>query len=42
MVMLHVDMKVEGVPLNGFVDSEAKITIISRSCAERCGLPRLY
>lgn len=41
VVMLYVDMEVNGVPLKAFVDSGAQLTIISRSCAERCGLLRL-
>jgi len=39
--MLYVDMEVNGVPLKAFVDSGAQSTIISKSCAERCGLLRL-
>ncbi|KAB2033123.1 hypothetical protein ERO13_D05G386600v2 [Gossypium hirsutum] len=41
VVMLYVDMEVNGVPLQAFVDSGAQSTIISKSCAERCGLLRL-
>ncbi|CAI9760355.1 unnamed protein product [Fraxinus pennsylvanica] len=41
VVMLYVDMEVNGVPLKAFVDSGAQSTIISKSCAERCGLSRL-
>ncbi|XP_075482400.1 protein DNA-DAMAGE INDUCIBLE 1-like [Primulina tabacum] len=41
VIMLYVDMEVNGVPLKAFVDSGAQSTIISRSCAERCGLLRL-
>ncbi|XP_050115350.1 protein DNA-DAMAGE INDUCIBLE 1-like [Malus sylvestris] len=40
--MLYVDMEVNGVPLKAFVDSGAQSTIISKSCAERCGLLRLF
>jgi len=39
--MLYVDMEVNSVPLKAFVDSGAQMTIISRNCAERCGLLRL-
>ncbi|CAL5335486.1 unnamed protein product [Camellia sinensis] len=38
VVMLYVDMEVNGVPLKAFVDSGAQSTIISKSCAERCSL----
>lgn len=41
VVMLYVDMEVNGVPLKAFVDSGAQMTIISRRCAESCGLLRL-
>lgn len=41
VVMLYVDMEVNGVPIKAFVDSGAQATIISKSCAERCGLLRL-
>ncbi|KAF6153874.1 hypothetical protein GIB67_001107 [Kingdonia uniflora] len=41
VVMLYVDMEVNGIPLKAFVDSGAQSTIISKTCAERCGLLRL-
>ncbi|KAL8243324.1 hypothetical protein R6Q59_009582 [Mikania micrantha] len=41
VVMLYVDMEVNGVPVKAFVDSGAQSTIISKSCAERLGLLRL-
>lgn len=34
-------MQVNGVALKTFVDSGAQMTIMSQSCAERCGLLRL-
>lgn len=34
-------MTVNGTPLKAFIDSGAQMTIMSRSCAERCGLLRL-
>ncbi|CAI9295387.1 unnamed protein product [Lactuca saligna] len=41
VVMLYVDMEVNGIPMKAFVDSGAQSTIISKSCAERLGLLRL-
>lgn len=41
VIMLYVDMEVNGFPLKAFVDSGAQSTIISKTCAERCGLLRL-
>lgn len=41
VIMLYVDMEVNGVPIKAFVDSGAQMTIISKNCAERCGLLRL-
>ncbi|CAM6025874.1 unnamed protein product [Sphagnum balticum] len=41
VIMLYVDMEVNGIPLKAFVDSGAQSTIISKNCAEHCGLLRL-
>lgn len=41
VIMLYVDMEVNNVPIKAFVDSGAQMTIISKTCAERCGLLRL-
>jgi DNA damage-inducible protein 1 len=41
VVMLFVDVKLNGHPTTAFVDSGAQATIISKACAERCGILRL-
>jgi Aspartyl protease len=41
VLMLYIEAKINGNPLQAFVDSGAQMTIMSKRCADRCGILHL-
>mmetsp|Transcript_8939 Transcript_8939/g.25500 ORF Transcript_8939/g.25500 Transcript_8939/m.25500 type:complete len:340 (-) Transcript_8939:127-1146(-) len=41
VIMLYVNMEVNAIPLKAFIDSGAQMTIMSKSCAQKCNLLHL-
>ena len=41
VLMLYIEAKINGFPLQAFVDSGAQMTVMSKKCAQKCGILHL-